>query len=116
MLSIAATLYLAPQRYPRLAHRAVPRLLLPLGRNSFYVFIMHVFVCLAVASVLPARDGLGPVGNTLVQAACVAALHAMVRHRFLFRWSRDEPLAVESASQRTVSCSAAPISPQPRTT
>jgi hypothetical protein len=47
---------------------------------------MHVFVCLAVASVLPlVNGGLGIVGNTVLQVACLAVLWAMVRRRFLFR-------------------------------
>ena len=33
------------------AERLLGWFLLPLGRNSFYVFIMHVFVCLGVALV-----------------------------------------------------------------
>jgi hypothetical protein len=59
----------------------------PLGRSSFYIFIVHVFVCLAVASV-PATSGagLGLAGNAAVQLGCVLVLWAMVRRRVLFRW------------------------------
>jgi hypothetical protein len=32
-----------------------------------------------------AAGGLGPIGNTLVQLACLALLWIMVRRRFLFR-------------------------------
>lgn len=87
MASIAAALYLGLRRHAAAAERTLGPLLVPLGRNSFYVFIMHVFVCLAVASV-PALtgDGLGLVGNTAVQVGCVALLWAMVKRRFLFRW------------------------------
>ena len=69
----------------RIAEPTVGRLLIPLGRNSFYVFIMQVFVCLGVASV-PALggDGLGLAANTVVQVACLALLWLMVRRRLLF--------------------------------
>ena len=87
MVSIVAALYLALRRHAPLAQRTVGPLLLPLGRNSFYIFIMHVFVCLTVASIPVLADGgLGLVGNAVVQAGCVALLWAMVTHRFLFRW------------------------------
>lgn len=85
MAAVAGAVYLAFRRFQAAAGRALGWLLLPLGRNSFYVFIMHVFVCLAVALVPGlAGDGLGLVGNTLVQLACVALLWTMVRRRFLF--------------------------------
>lgn len=86
MVSLAAATYLALRRFATPAERLLGPLLLPLGRNSFYVFIMHVFLCLAVASVPAFRaGGLGLVGNTAVQLACLALLVAMVRRRFLFR-------------------------------
>lgn len=87
MASITAVLYLALRRWERVAGRLVGWLLLPLGRNSFYVFIMHVFVCVAVASTpAVAGGGLGPPGNAAVQVGAVAVLCTMVRRRFLFRW------------------------------
>jgi hypothetical protein len=87
MTSLAAAAYLALRRFAPVIERTVGRVLLPLGRNSFYVFIMHVFVCLAVASLPPlAGDGLGLAGNTAVQLGCLALLWLMVRRRFLFRW------------------------------
>jgi hypothetical protein len=87
MVSLTAAIYLTFRRYASVGQHAVGWLLLPLGRNSFYVFIMHVFVCLAIASVPAlAGDGLGLIGNTIVQAGCVALLWTMVRHRVLFRW------------------------------
>jgi len=85
--SLTGALYLGLRRFEPLARRTAGRLLLPLGRNSFYVFIMHVFVCLAVASVPPlAGDGPGPLAAAGVQVGCVGLLWLMVRHRFLFRW------------------------------
>ena len=86
MVSIAAAIYMGLRRAGGTGERLLGPLLLPLGRNSFYVFIMHVFVCLGIASV-PALSGggLGLIGNTGVQLACLALLVAMVRRRFLFR-------------------------------
>jgi hypothetical protein len=87
MLSIAAAIYAVLRCRCAAAERLAGPLLLPLGRNSFYVFIMHVFLCLAVASIAAAAGGdLGPAGNLLVQAATVAVLLVMTRRRFLFRW------------------------------
>jgi hypothetical protein len=87
MVSLTAAIYLALQRFERPAARLAGWLLIPLGRNSFYVFIMHVFICVAVASVpVLAGPGLGPVGNVAVQLACLGLLLALVRHRVLFAW------------------------------
>ena len=80
MVAFTGAAYLLFRRFER-----GRRVLLPLGRASFYVFIVHVFVCLAVATALPG-DGLGPAGNALVQLGCLALIVAMVRRRVLFRW------------------------------
>jgi hypothetical protein len=103
MASIAAAVYIGLRRFSASAERLIGPLLLPLGRNSFYVFIMHVFLCLAVASAPAfAGGGLGLIGNTLIQLACLTLLCTMVRHRFLFRGlfdgqrdlpQRDAPLS-----------------------
>jgi hypothetical protein len=86
MVSIAAAVYMGLRRFGGSAERLLGPLLLPLGRNSFYVFIMHVFLCLAVASVPAlAGGGMGLLGNTLVQVGCLAVLWTMVQRRFLFR-------------------------------
>jgi hypothetical protein len=48
---------------------------------------MHVFICLAVASLpLLAGEGLGGAGNVVAQLGCLALLWLMVRRRFMFRW------------------------------
>lgn len=86
MVSIAAALYLGLERHPRLAERTLGWLLIPLGRNSFYVFIMHVFICLGVATAMAGDDGFGLVGNSLVQVGALAVLCVMVRRQVLFRW------------------------------
>jgi hypothetical protein len=85
MVAFTAVAYLGFRRFAGPAQRFAGPFLLPLGRASFYVFIVHVFVCLAVASVL-AGDGLGLVANTAVQLACLALVWAMVRREVLFRW------------------------------
>jgi hypothetical protein len=86
MISIAAAAYLALRRFATPAERLLGPLMLPLGRNSFYVFIMHVFLCLGLASVpVLSGGGLGLVGNTAVQLVCLGLLVTMVRRRFLFR-------------------------------
>lgn len=83
MTSIALGAYLLLRRPA--AERVLGPVLLPLGRNSFYVFIMHVFLCLAIASVA-ALEGLGPAANVALQIATVALMVALVRRRVLFRW------------------------------
>ena len=87
MIAFTAAAYLVFARLERVAEPTVGRFLIPLGRNSFYVFIMHVFVSLGVASVPAlAGDGLGLIANTLVQSACLALLWLMVTRRVLFRF------------------------------
>lgn len=86
-MTITAGLYcLFRSPRARLARLAAP-VLLPLGQNSFYVFIVHIFLCLAIAS-LPflAGDALGLVGNSAVEIGGLGLLVLMVRRRFLFRW------------------------------
>ncbi len=85
MVAFTAVAYLGFRRFAGAAERVAGPILLPLGRASFYVFIVHVFVCLAVATLLPG-DGLGLAGNTLVQASCLAAVLLLVRGQVLFRW------------------------------
>jgi hypothetical protein len=82
--AIGAALYAVFRRHQAAAARLAGPLLLPLGRNSFYVFIMHVFVCLAVALAPGLALGGGPVVNALAEVACLALLWLMVRRRFLF--------------------------------
>ena len=81
MTAFTATLYLVLRGAPA----AVERLLVPLGRNSFYIFIVQVFVCLALASV----PGLGAAPALLaaaVQVGAIALLWAMASRGVLFRW------------------------------
>jgi hypothetical protein len=85
MVAFVAAAYLALRPLARFADRAPLAWLGSLGRASFYVFIVHVFVCLAVATALPG-DGLGLAGNTAVQLAALALIMVMVRREALFRW------------------------------
>jgi hypothetical protein len=80
MASVTGVAHLALQA--QTVQHAVGGLLGPLGRNSFYVFIMQVFVVLAVATVHPG----GVIAALVLQVGAVALLWAMVRRRFLFRW------------------------------
>jgi hypothetical protein len=83
--AIGAGIYLALRHFQHVADRFVGWLLLPLGRNSFYVFIMHVFVCLMVALVPGlAGAGIGPLGNAVIEVGCLALLWVMVTRQFLF--------------------------------
>jgi hypothetical protein len=86
MVAFTAAAYIGLRRFEPLAQRTVGRLLLPLGRASFYVFIVQVFLCLAVAGLpLPADGGPGPALNTLGQLGGLALIWLAVTRRFLFR-------------------------------
>jgi hypothetical protein len=88
MASLAGAFYVGVRRHARLAERVLAPVLLPLGRNSFYVFVVHVFLVLVLVNI-PAvsdGDGLGLVGNSVLQVCLVGLLVLMVRRRFLFRW------------------------------
>ena len=87
MLAFAGAAYIGLRRFAPLVERTAGRLLLPLGRSSFYVFITHVFLCLAVATLLSAGGGpLGRTEATFAHVACLALLWLMVTRRVLFRW------------------------------
>ena len=80
MVSGTALAYIILQAAP--VQRALGGLLGPLGRNSFYVFIMQVFVTLTVATLHPG----GVLAALALQVGAIALLWTMVRHRVLFRW------------------------------
>jgi hypothetical protein len=81
MSSFAAALYLALRAAPS----PLERLLLPLGQNSFYVFIVQVFVCLALAS-LPALAAPHVAVSAATQVAALGLLWWMASRGVLFRW------------------------------
>lgn len=84
MAAIVAALHVVLTRHERRARQALGPLLVPLGRSSFYVFIMHVFACLVIASTPLAAGGAPAAVNALVAAGVVGLLWAMTRRRFLF--------------------------------
>ncbi len=89
MASIALALYLAAGLGRRRVQRAVGWVLLPLGRNSFYVFLVHVPLCIMLASVPGLADpggAAGMLGNSVVLLAYVGTLVLLVRRQVLFRW------------------------------
>ena len=57
--------------------------LIPLGQATLYVFIVHVFLALAVANI-PGLEGGNVLVNTVAYILILAALWGMVRSRFLF--------------------------------
>ena len=61
----------------------VGRLLIPLGQASLYVFIMHVFIVIAVQN-LPGLDRTSAWQGVALHTAAIAVLWVMVRRRFLF--------------------------------
>ncbi len=65
---------------------AVGPLLLPLGRHSLYVYLMHVPIVVLWTVIVAPRLGGNAFIATLGQAGVVALLWWMVRHRILFRW------------------------------
>ena len=64
--------------------RALGWFLIPLGRATLYVFIMHV-VLIAVVANIPALQQQSIFLNTVAYAVVLGLLWVMVRTRFLFR-------------------------------
>jgi hypothetical protein len=89
MASLALSAYLLLRRLPPVVERGVRWVLEPLGRSSFYVFLVHVPLCIVLATLVePLRGGAGAgmLGNSLVLVAGVAVLLVLVRREVLFRW------------------------------
>ena len=89
MMSIAGGVYALLRRAGTRGERALGWLLLPLGRNSFYVFLVHVPLSVALATALTAAgapEGFGPLINSLLLAGMVGVLVLMVRREVMFRW------------------------------
>jgi hypothetical protein len=58
---------------------------IPLGQESLYVFVMHVFLLLLISNTpLPGMNNIWV--NTVIHASALAAVWLMVKHKFLFRW------------------------------
>nr|WP_258868423.1 OpgC domain-containing protein [Arthrobacter sp. RT-1] len=82
VLVVAAYAFLTAYWKP--VRRALGWFLIPLGRATLYVFIMHV-VLIAVVANIPALQQENVLLNTAAYAAVLGLLWVMVRTRFLFR-------------------------------
>lgn len=82
VLVVAAYAFLTAYWKP--VQRAVGWFLIPLGRATLYVFIMHV-VLIAVVANIPALQQENVLLNTAAYAVLLGLLWVMVRTRFLFR-------------------------------
>ena len=84
VLVLLVTVYALLTAYWKPLERALGWLLIPLGRATLYVFILHI-VLIAVVSNIPwlQKDNIWL--NTAAYAGMVALLWVMVRTRFLFR-------------------------------
>lgn len=70
-------------RYWSPVSRVVGRLLIPLGQNSLYVFILHIYVLLLLYNTpLPALDLFWL--NTVLHIGVIASIWLMAERRFLF--------------------------------
>ena len=82
VLVVAAYAFLTAYWKP--VQRALGWFLIPLGRATLYVFIMHV-VLIAVVANIPALQQENVLLNTAAYAAVLGLLWVMVRTKFLFR-------------------------------
>ena len=80
---LLVVLYAALTAYWGPVHRALGRVLVPLGQASLYVFVVHVYLALLVAN-LPGAQDAGVLVGTLLHTAVLAALWLLVRYRVLF--------------------------------
>lgn len=80
---LLATAYAALTVYWRPVDRALGWFLVPLGRASLYVFVLHVPAALVVANVPGLSDSVALA--TLAHGIVLAVLWTMVRRRVLFR-------------------------------
>ncbi|NEV64314.1 OpgC domain-containing protein [Thiorhodococcus minor] len=70
-------------RYWRYFERPLGWLLIPLGQNSLYVFILHIYVLLILYNTpLPDMDLFSV--NTLIHLGVIVSIWLMVKQRFLF--------------------------------
>jgi hypothetical protein len=84
VLALVVASYALLTAYWRPLERAAGWLLIPLGRATLYVFILHVVLIAVVANIPVLQQG-NLWLNTAVYAGIVALLWVMVRTRFLFR-------------------------------
>jgi hypothetical protein len=81
---VTIALYAALTAYWRPLNRAVGWFLVPLGQASLYVFILHVFLVLAVSNI-PALQAGDAWIDTVAYVVILGLIWVMVRTRFLFR-------------------------------
>jgi hypothetical protein len=81
---LLATAYALLTAYWRPLDRALGWFLVPLGRASLYVFVLHVFAALLVAELPGLGQGSVALG-TLAHGVVLAVLWTMVRKQVLFR-------------------------------
>lgn len=84
VLVLLVTVYALLTAYWKPLERVLGWLLIPLGRATLYVFVMHI-VLIAVVSNVPWLQHDNIWLNTAAYAGMVALLWVMVRTRFLFR-------------------------------
>ncbi|WP_298586422.1 OpgC domain-containing protein [uncultured Kocuria sp.] len=84
VLLVVVAGYAALSAYWRPLERAIGWFLVPLGQATLYVFVMHVFLILAVANVPALQQG-NLWGNTAAYVVVLGLLWVMVRTGFLFR-------------------------------
>lgn len=84
VLLITIALYTLLSAYWKPLEKALGWFLIPLGQATLYVFIMHVFLILAVANVPLLREGHLWL-NTAAYVLLFGILWGMVKTRFLFR-------------------------------
>ncbi|MEX5294442.1 OpgC domain-containing protein [Kocuria sp. CPCC 205268] len=84
VLVVVVAAYAVLSAYWRPIERALGWFLVPLGQATLYVFVMHVFLILAVANVPALQQGSLWL-NTAAYVVVLGLLWAMVRTGFLFR-------------------------------
>ena len=83
VLTLVVTVFALLTVYWKPVERTVGRLLVPLGRATLYVFIVHVALIAVVANIPWLQSG-NMLVNSLAYVVILALLWVMVRKRFLF--------------------------------
>jgi hypothetical protein len=84
VLVLVVAAYALLTAYWKPVHRALGWFLIPLGRATLYVFIVHVALIAVIANIPALQEG-RVLFNTAAYAVTLALLWVMVRTRFLFR-------------------------------
>ncbi|MFE4837070.1 OpgC domain-containing protein [Arthrobacter sp. NPDC056691] len=84
VLVLVVAAYALLTAYWKPVHRALGWFLVPLGRATLYVFIIHVALIAVIANIPALQEG-RVLFNTAAYAVILALLWIMVRTRFLFR-------------------------------